>query len=564
MSKAFILLAILAASACSNPDPTDGPDSPKCVAAACDANAACDTSSGQAVCTCNTGYSGDGKTCTDVNECATAGRCAADATCTNTPGSFTCACKPGFSGDGQTCADVDECAANTDNCSDNATCTNVPGGFSCACKPGYSGNGLTCTAQTQTGRVLVFADGAGTTSNPVTAAAATSLGITVTVTRNEQDFVASFDAGGFEVVVVESETVPLPANVQSRLTSWVQGDGKALVAHPALNQITALQDLLEVDAAAPFTTWRDVYAVQDLAPNLFEQHQTLPHPLAPGTSGTARGVQLTPRGSGLKLAALDSATGAGAIVATRDQHVLVHGFRASDVAQVDKDTDGVPDVQELHANELLYLLNPRVLVFDDYPLGGRFSAKAVTQLKMTALYTSTETQFNTTYDRGGFQLLVLQTGTKDLPTAVETRTRTWVKASNRAIVSCGDLDQHYNLQLALDVTVKSFQLNRQVHAVPSSPQNFFSLRETLPSPLSGNTYLNDSGDELTLPNSNRGFIAARFDSATGPGAISVTRENKVIVNGFVLLEMDTADGDSDGKPDVQELLVNELVFLGAP
>ena len=35
--------------------------------------------------------------------------CSANATCTNTPGGFSCACKAGYTGNGMTCNDVDEC-----------------------------------------------------------------------------------------------------------------------------------------------------------------------------------------------------------------------------------------------------------------------------------------------------------------------------------------------------------------------------------------------------------------------------------------------------------------------
>ncbi|EPX61749.1 Fibrillin-1 precursor [Cystobacter fuscus DSM 2262] len=112
----------------------------------CDANALCTETSGSAVCTCKSGYSGDGTMCADIDECASnTDNCDAHATCTNTPGGFTCACEAGYSGDGTTCTDVDECASNTDTCDAHATCTNTTGGFTCACNAGYTGDGSTCT-----------------------------------------------------------------------------------------------------------------------------------------------------------------------------------------------------------------------------------------------------------------------------------------------------------------------------------------------------------------------------------------------------------------------------------
>lgn len=64
----------------------------------CDPHATCDTSSTNATCACAAGYTGNGFTCADVNECATAnGSCAA--ACQNTDGGFTCYVP-------QTCADL--------------------------------------------------------------------------------------------------------------------------------------------------------------------------------------------------------------------------------------------------------------------------------------------------------------------------------------------------------------------------------------------------------------------------------------------------------------------------
>jgi len=113
--------------------------------ATCDTHATCTNTVGSYTCSCNSGYSGDGRVCNDVDEC-TAGTspCSANATCANTPGSYTCTCNSGFTGSGISCTDVDECAAATPPCDPNAICTNTVGSYSCACSAGYTGNGTTC------------------------------------------------------------------------------------------------------------------------------------------------------------------------------------------------------------------------------------------------------------------------------------------------------------------------------------------------------------------------------------------------------------------------------------
>ena len=79
----------------------------------------------------------------DIDECSTEGVCDENAECLDTQGSFECTCHSGYTGDGDTCLDIDECL--TDPCDENATCTNNNGSFSCQCDSGFVGNGMLCT-----------------------------------------------------------------------------------------------------------------------------------------------------------------------------------------------------------------------------------------------------------------------------------------------------------------------------------------------------------------------------------------------------------------------------------
>ena len=71
--------------------------------------------------------------------------CHANATCNDLPGlpGFECACNTGYSGSGTECSDVDECTG-TNDCDVNADCGNIDGSYTCTCKEGYIGDGNEC------------------------------------------------------------------------------------------------------------------------------------------------------------------------------------------------------------------------------------------------------------------------------------------------------------------------------------------------------------------------------------------------------------------------------------
>ncbi|KAJ8285030.1 hypothetical protein COCON_G00038800 [Conger conger] len=163
----------------------------------CDTNAVCRPGQGnQFTCECATGFSGDGRTCHDIDECRERPQvCGPHSTCNNQPGTFrcecvagfqfapdgqtciegdravdhcqagthncdipqrarcsytggsnyVCSCLPGFEGDGRACRDIDECQPG--RCHEEAVCYNTQGSFNCQCRPGFHGDGFHCSSE---------------------------------------------------------------------------------------------------------------------------------------------------------------------------------------------------------------------------------------------------------------------------------------------------------------------------------------------------------------------------------------------------------------------------------
>ncbi|XP_078687900.1 mucin-like protein isoform X2 [Branchiostoma floridae x Branchiostoma belcheri] len=101
---------------------------------------------------CPTGFTGDGETCEDINECNTTDSdvqtCAQ--ICVNYPGSFACDCQAGYqlNSDGLNCDDVNECEPAHD-CGHQ--CHNDIGSYHCSCNSGFelATDNKTCSPMSQ-------------------------------------------------------------------------------------------------------------------------------------------------------------------------------------------------------------------------------------------------------------------------------------------------------------------------------------------------------------------------------------------------------------------------------
>ncbi|KAJ7344448.1 hypothetical protein JRQ81_000398 [Phrynocephalus forsythii] len=119
----------------------------------CHADAICQNTPKSYKCMCKPGYSGEGKTCEDIDECDNDfnGGCVHE--CFNIPGNYRCACYDGFmlARDGHNCLDTDECLFNNGGC--QHICVNTVGSYECRCNDGFflSDNQHTCIHRSEEG-----------------------------------------------------------------------------------------------------------------------------------------------------------------------------------------------------------------------------------------------------------------------------------------------------------------------------------------------------------------------------------------------------------------------------
>ncbi len=172
---------------------------------ACHDVGSCNTSTG--VCSnpakANGASCDDGDICTNGDACQS-GSCQAGAACHQnaTCGGSDCSCNTGYIGNGTTCTLEDYCGTGADNCDSNAACANIEGTsvtFTCVCNSGFSGDGETCCADGDGDGACDSAPTCNTSSSSPIIENAANSGSGWSYINAQPDYVQSFTANATKI-----------------------------------------------------------------------------------------------------------------------------------------------------------------------------------------------------------------------------------------------------------------------------------------------------------------------------------------------------------------------------
>jgi len=185
--------------------------------------------------------------------------------------------------------------------------------------------------------------------------AAALLGLSATGSATASTFATLYDAGTWDVLVVDAPGDALPSEVTDRLSEAIDSGTVVLYSNWHLTYDDEIQDLLHVNVDSSFTLPKPLSAGTD--DSLWTIWQTLPSSISTYTHDSGiNGAILSPTdlATSTTLAFYDVGTTKEAILATYGGQVVVNGFSIWDYVSTDDDSDGVYDMVELYANELVW------------------------------------------------------------------------------------------------------------------------------------------------------------------------------------------------------------------
>ncbi|MCA9656464.1 MAG: hypothetical protein KC501_41555 [Myxococcales bacterium] len=202
-----------------------------------------------------------------------------------------------------------------------------------------------------------------------------------------------------------------------------------------------------------------------------------------------------------------------------------------------------------------------ILVYDDTNSPGNANL-AATSLGYTVNLTASRADFQAAFDAGGYDLIIYDAPGIGVDSADQTRLSNWISGGGRLVFGAYNLNSFAPMQAALGVSVVTYGSPRPVYDAAGAVLSLYDQLESITSPMTTTQDAGDNGDELSL--TGPGFVLARLDGPAGPGAIVLTNEHRVIVNGFLPYDIGTADVDMDGTADMVEMYRNQIGLLMRP
>jgi hypothetical protein len=183
--------------------------------------------------------------------------------------------------------------------------------------------------------------------------AATALGWTVTTTNNGTTFASNYDAGGWNVIVIDAPGTSLPTEVRSRVLDAISTGRRLIFSWYDLDTDASLATSLGVSTST-YSTPYSLYPTSGASVNFFTSGETIPVPLTRSDDAGDNGDVLTLTSGGEIIISGTSATGQALGAITNSGNTIVLGFLPWDYKGTDNDADGKPDMVELFTNLLRY------------------------------------------------------------------------------------------------------------------------------------------------------------------------------------------------------------------
>jgi hypothetical protein len=190
-------------------------------------------------------------------------------------------------------------------------------------------------------------------SDSPAALASTAFEIEVNRVGSEVAFTAAYDAGGFDVLIVEVSGGGWGDGVLTRVSEWAAGGGRLVFSYWHFNADPALQLALGIASVSTYSSPQTIFPTAGADPDFFVG---VTAPLAPSSSDWGdNGDFLVPAPGGRIVAAAGSPTGQGLFAVTNSDNTVVLGILPDNFKATDADGDGTGDMTEIYQNIFLFI-----------------------------------------------------------------------------------------------------------------------------------------------------------------------------------------------------------------